>query len=87
MVALASLLLSTLDSEMPTMADSSTGRGNEYGSNGWRKRRVASGRFWPILLKKSRRDFFSRKSVVDVEIWFVQKAELSWFLRSNAKIE
>jgi hypothetical protein len=31
-------------------------------------------RFWPILLKKSRRDFCSRKCVVDVEIWFAQKA-------------
>jgi len=44
-------------------------------------------RFWPILLKKSRRNFGPRKSVVDVEIWFAQKTELSWFLRSNAKIQ
>lgn len=43
--------------------------------------------FWPILLKKSRREFCPQKSVVDVEIWFAQKAELSWILRSNAKIE
>lgn len=34
-------------------------------------------RFWPILLKISRRDFCSRKSVVDVEIWFAYEAELS----------
>jgi len=38
-------------------------------------------------LKKSRRNFGPRKSVVDVEIWFAQKTELSWFLRSNAKIQ
>jgi len=44
-------------------------------------------RFWPILLKKSRRDFCPRKSVIDVEIWFAQKVALYWFLRSNAKIE
>jgi hypothetical protein len=41
----------------------------------------------PILLKKSLRDFCSRKGVVDVEMWLAQKAELSWFLRSNAKFE
>ncbi|WP_223181901.1 hypothetical protein, partial [Pseudomonas sp. WS 5011] len=28
-----------------------------------------------------------RESVSDVEIWFVQKAELYWFLSSNAEIE
>lgn len=44
-------------------------------------------RFGSILLKKSRRDFCPRKSVSDVEIWFVQRTELSWFLRSNDKIE
>lgn len=42
---------------------------------------------WPILLKKSLRDNCSRKGVVDVEIWFAEKAELSWFLRSNTKID
>lgn len=41
----------------------------------------------PILLKKSLRDFCSRKSMSDVEIWLTQRTELSWFLRSNAKIE
>ncbi|ENA27351.1 MULTISPECIES: hypothetical protein [unclassified Pseudomonas] len=25
--------------------------------------------------------------MVDVEVWFAQKTELSWFLRSNTKIE
>jgi len=43
--------------------------------------------FCPILLKKSRRDSCSRKSVLDVEIWLARKAELSWFLRSNVKNE
>jgi len=47
----------------------------------------ASGCNGSILLKKSRRNFGPRKSVVDVEIWFAQKTELSWFLRSNAKIQ
>jgi hypothetical protein len=45
------------------------------------------GWYRPILLKKSRRDFCPRKSVGDVEIWFAQRTELSWFLRSNDKIE
>lgn len=44
-------------------------------------------RNWPILLKKSRRDFCPRKRVVDVEIWSGKKAKLSWILRSNAQIE
>jgi len=48
---------------------------------------VASGCNRPILLKKSRHDFCPRKSVGNVEIWFAQRAELSWFLRSNDKIE
>jgi len=48
---------------------------------------ATGGRKRPILLKKSRRNFGPRKSVVDVEIWFAQKTELSWFLRSNAKIQ
>lgn len=48
---------------------------------------LATGSFWPILLKKSRRVFCRRKSVNDVEIWLGQKTELSYFLRSNAEIE
>jgi len=48
---------------------------------------ATGGRKRPILLKKSRHNFGPRKSVVDVEIWFAQKTELSWFLRSNAKIQ
>lgn len=42
---------------------------------------------WPILLQKYLRDFCSRKGVLDVKIWFAKKAELSWYLRSNSKIE
>ncbi|MBG0839448.1 MULTISPECIES: hypothetical protein [Pseudomonadaceae] len=48
---------------------------------------ATGGRKRPIRLKKSRRNFGPRKSVADVEIWFAQKTELSWFLRSNAKIQ
>lgn len=45
---------------------------------------------WPLLadsVEKSSNDLYPEKSVSDVEIWLVQKTELSWLLRSDAKIE
>ena len=48
-----------------------------YGNHGTSVRKLPfDGLLSADLMKKSRRGFYSRMSVVDVEIWFAQKAEL-----------